>query len=587
MTTKDGSSLSQSKTHAQTEDDINQADRRFIQRILNTELLPRLEKRGYPVAGGFFHFAEKGENLTKEQELNIAEKVEQITGQVDEQYWFENFGIPKGKAKKDTKPKEPTTPPEKKEKEEQKLSRHFEPVEASNKSLFKRLRDFFVKAPHSGATSGARLSNSTTDISIEKLLQKALLEIYNGDTELVNRLLFEINNNRLQQGINLAFQEAGEDWRIENSAFINEFRYNTAVFAAFKNHQQTKELIEELIDENGELRSFREFRKATKNIVKDYNERWLQTEYNTAVRSARSAVKWKEFLKTEHLYPNLEYMRSRATHKREAHLDYVGTILPIRHPWWDTHLPPGDWNCKCWVRPTDKEPTGIPNAELVLPVFAGNPGKTAEFVNLKEHPYVKGVCKHFNECMRRKLSGNAELAQKNPPRIPQCAICELAKSYAQNKRRIAENKKKYEKLDKRWEKVFFDEKKGGYLAIDKKRIKAAELSKNEQKKLHKEKRVATVYAQNGNRIELWEEDLRLSSPDGSINNVPMDLKSLESHNNIIKYAKKAIRKQGAEIVLFEFETINKYIHKELNKLTDLGIKYQYFARNKKKVYRNY
>ncbi len=99
MTTKDGSSLSQSKTHAQTEDEINQADRRFVQRVLNTELLPRLEKRGYPVQGGQFYFAEKGENLSKEQELDIAERINQLTGQVDEDYWFENFGIPKGKKK--------------------------------------------------------------------------------------------------------------------------------------------------------------------------------------------------------------------------------------------------------------------------------------------------------------------------------------------------------------------------------------------------------------------------------------------------------------------------------------------------------
>lgn len=151
MTTKDGSSLSQSKTHAQTEDDINQADRRFIQRVLNTELLPRLQKRGYPVGGGAFLFAEKGENLTKEQELNIAEKVEQITGQVDEQYWFENFGIPKGK-KQVPSSQEPSKKNKGKgkgmdEKDEQKLPRDFEPIEASNKSLFKRFKDFFFNAP--------------------------------------------------------------------------------------------------------------------------------------------------------------------------------------------------------------------------------------------------------------------------------------------------------------------------------------------------------------------------------------------------------------------------------------------------------
>lgn len=408
MTTKDGSSLSQSKTHAQTEDDINQADRRFIQRVLNTELLPRLQKRGYPVGGGAFLFAEKGENLTKEQELNIAEKVEQITGQVDEQYWFENFGIPKGKKQQQPKGKEPSNKDKGKgkdmdEKDEQKLSRHSESVKASNKSLFQRLRDFFVKAPHSGATSVAKLSNSITGKGIEQLIRKALTEIYNGDTELVNRLLFEISNKTLQQAVSLAFDEAGEDWQVANSEFMKEFRYNTAVFVAFKNHQQTKELIGELKDENGELRSFREFRRATKSITKDYNERWLQTEYNTAVRSARAAVKWREFLKVEHLYPNLEYMQSRASHKRDSHLAYVGTILPIRHSWWDTHLPPIDWNCKCWVRQTDKEPTAVPGEELVSPSFTNNPGKTAEFINTKQTPYYL----HTDEELRNSVAAFA------------------------------------------------------------------------------------------------------------------------------------------------------------------------------------
>ncbi len=289
--------------------------------------------------------------------------------------------------------------------------------------------------PRSNNITGAERSRS---INVKTLLRKALEEIYNGDTEVVNRFLFEISNESLQQALTLAFEEE------ENSDFINEFRYNTAVFAAFKNHQQTAEMVEQLTDENGELRSFRNFRKATKGIEKDYNEKWLQTEYNTAVRSARMAVKWRDFLKTEHLYPNLEYMQSRASHKREEHLEYVGTILPIRHSWWDTHLPPTDWNCKCWVRPTDKEPTAVPDADAISGVFANNPGKTGEFVNIKATPYYL----HTAEEVRQKVE-------------------DVAKKAEELRRRIEQNKALYDALDDTWEKVFFDEKKGGYLAIDK------------------------------------------------------------------------------------------------------------------------
>ncbi len=216
-----------------------------------------------------------------------------------------------------------------------------------------------------------------------------------------------------------------------------------------------------LYDEDGNLRSFREFKKLALQVSKDYNVNWLQTEYNTAVRSARNAVNFRKWLETEHLYPNLEYMESTASHPRASHLSYVGTVLPIRHPWWNTHMPPSAWNCACSVRPTDKDVTPVPGEEFVPPVFQNNPGKTAEFVNLKEHSYIKGVCPYFSTCLRRKLS-TQELAQSqllgkslkdgidktNPPLRPECAICELAARYA-----------KLAKKMQRYEGITFDKKR--------------------------------------------------------------------------------------------------------------------------------
>lgn len=154
------------------------------------------------------------------------------------------------------------------------------------------------------------------------------------------------------------------------------------------------------------LRSFAQFRKAVKGVNVQWNEQWLRTEYNTAVRSARSAANYRDALRSKDMYPNIEYLESIARDKRKEHLGFVGTILPIDHPWWDTHLPPVEWNCKCSWRPTDKPTTDVPiTTEEVPPVFQNNPGKTAEFVKLSEHPYLKdkghATCP---ECRRQGLT---------------------------------------------------------------------------------------------------------------------------------------------------------------------------------------
>lgn len=154
------------------------------------------------------------------------------------------------------------------------------------------------------------------------------------------------------------------------------------------------------------LRSFAQFRKAVKGVNVQWNEQWLRTEYNTAVRSARSAANYRDALRSKEMYPNIEYLESIARDKRKEHLGFVGTILPIDHPWWDTHLPPVEWNCKCSWRPTDKPTTDVPiTTEEVSPVFQNNPGKTAEFVKLSEHPYTKNQG-HAScpECRRQGLA---------------------------------------------------------------------------------------------------------------------------------------------------------------------------------------
>ncbi|MGF3028044.1 phage minor head protein [Methylobacterium aquaticum] len=78
--------------------------------------------------------------------------------------------------------------------------------------------------------------------------------------------------------------------------------------------------------------------------------RRLATIFWSNVNSARSAGQWERAQRTKAALPYALYVPTASTDPRKEHLGWVGTILPIDHPWWATHWPPNGWGCKCGVR---------------------------------------------------------------------------------------------------------------------------------------------------------------------------------------------------------------------------------------------
>ncbi|QRE74391.1 phage head morphogenesis protein [Methylobacterium aquaticum] len=78
--------------------------------------------------------------------------------------------------------------------------------------------------------------------------------------------------------------------------------------------------------------------------------RRLRTIFWSNVNSARSAGQWERAQRTKAALPYALYVRTASSDPRQEHLGWVGTILPIDHPWWTTHWPPNGWGCKCSVR---------------------------------------------------------------------------------------------------------------------------------------------------------------------------------------------------------------------------------------------
>ena len=134
-----------------------------------------------------------------------------------------------------------------------------------------------------------------------------------------------------------------------------------------------------------------------------------------------------------------------------------------------------------------------------------------------------------------------------------------------------------------WEKAYFDELNGGYVIVDKQRIKQGNINKQEIEKYNKEYNMCLTLAKNGYKVEYLK--IIEGKFDIYLNGISADLKKTTSHNNMLDYAKKAIYKQGAKIVVFEFESDTKKIQEELDKLKRMNINvFYYFTDNKNKMH---
>jgi SPP1 gp7 family putative phage head morphogenesis protein len=77
----------------------------------------------------------------------------------------------------------------------------------------------------------------------------------------------------------------------------------------------------------------------------------LRTIFDTNMRTARAVGKWQRIQERKLDAPYLQYGAVLDGRTRPLHRQW-GTrpvILPVDHPWWQTHFPPNGWFCRCTV----------------------------------------------------------------------------------------------------------------------------------------------------------------------------------------------------------------------------------------------
>ncbi len=133
--------------------------------------------------------------------------------------------------------------------------------------------------------------------------------------------------------------------------------------------------------------------------------RRLRIIYDANLRAANAVGRWTAIQRSKRRLPWLRYVAVKDERTRPAHRAWHGTVLPVDHPFWDTHFPPNGWRCRCTVQqftdgdldrmgltPTDPPPPVTPGRshtnretgevvtapEGIDPGWGHNVGKVAE-----------------------------------------------------------------------------------------------------------------------------------------------------------------------------------------------------------------
>lgn len=82
--------------------------------------------------------------------------------------------------------------------------------------------------------------------------------------------------------------------------------------------------------------------------------RRLNLIFDVNLRTAYQAGKWERMERLKRRRPFLAYSAVLDDRTRPHHAAWGGRagnriILPMDHPWWDTHYPPNGWRCRCSV----------------------------------------------------------------------------------------------------------------------------------------------------------------------------------------------------------------------------------------------
>lgn len=350
-----------------------ESDRQKVKYIINKELLPRLVALS-PIYSAFQNHKFDWDDSYELEPNELIDKVVALSQyyDIDLEYVTKRTGIPIIGKKMENSTSPPNDGVQKKK---------------PTAKIITRLESYY-----NSCCSTPHLNLTALDLSkYTKAIDKIAKSLYDGDLkpsdlndELISHILDDIKYAAYD---GLGSQDEQLLYK-RNADLLIKLNRNLYEFSGAKCFQELLLFNNKLVDDKGNIRSFADYKKTLQELNLMFNQRYLQVEYDTAIKSAQHAKNWEKFQSQKHLYPNLKYKTVGDAKVRDDHQLLNNIIKPIDDDFWNAYYPPNDWNCRCYVEQTrDKADERQPSVPL-KPNFDNNVGKNGVIFTGK-HPYFE------------------------------------------------------------------------------------------------------------------------------------------------------------------------------------------------------
>ncbi len=358
-------------------DDRHESDQVFLKYLINGVLMPRLAL----LSPAYKSFANLYFEWDKSEDLNVKDTVDYVVKlsdvyEIDPEFITKKTGIPIIGMKKVVEPG-PTPTPIKK------------------KSLTANITAFYKDKCCDDHLPVAINKNGFEPDVLR--IAKALFE--GKQTGVVDMALMKKTAAELREGLLTGYTTSPDE---KNKDMFNALDRNIYVFSGFKTYQQLRDISDKLTDDNGNKRSFEEFKKEVLKVNQTYNVRHLNAEYNHSIVSSQMASQWLDIQANKKILPFLKFDATLDRNTTNTCRNLDGFTARVDDPIWETYYLPLHWGERSVIMQmangtvSDQSKISFPELQ---DMFKGNVGIDG-VIFPKNHPYYEASKADQKEIMK-------------------------------------------------------------------------------------------------------------------------------------------------------------------------------------------
>ncbi|PID88599.1 MAG: hypothetical protein CSB03_00540 [Bacteroidia bacterium] len=330
MLSDQGTNRSQTEVHERSLDDrLAQSDKRMLAFVVNDQLFPLLKLQGYKITDDdLFEFKNAEQEIDLSQMWQIARGLLEKDYEIEQEWLSKTFNIPILGKKSE----------EKDEGEgEKKKSK-------ANALALKNERYPQCECGQHTIALGGKVRKMLKDLTSDLIEQ-----VYNKkDTTITFGRMIVAEALELLTGLRSGFKTSAS-YTSPDLLVLQMMEYNVFEFSASKTEARLAAMTDLLIDkEKKELREYEDFKELCLKETKNFNESWLQSEYNLSVAVGQTSAQYLRFMSEKDTVTSfVKYQTAGDNLVRASHQVLDGKIFNLSDKEAMDLWPPNGYGCRC------------------------------------------------------------------------------------------------------------------------------------------------------------------------------------------------------------------------------------------------